>query len=121
MTEVQVAPPPALWREWARLIMYRLRSPYGWVVASLAVGGAGLALGWEWLLAVGVLPVLLSVLPCLVMCAVGVCVMGKDKASCAGRTLTDGAAQTTSTPPLTETSSAEPAPDAPPRNTVDRS
>ncbi|WP_119153261.1 hypothetical protein [Caldimonas tepidiphila] len=33
----------------------------------------GLALGWEWLQAAGVLSLALSLLPCLAMCAAGVC------------------------------------------------
>ena len=43
----------------------------------LAIVGliAGLALNWNWLVAVGLAPILLSTLPCLVMCAFGVCMM----------------------------------------------
>ena len=36
---------------------------------------AGLALNWTWLVAVGLAPILLSVLPCLIMCAFGVCMI----------------------------------------------
>ena len=46
------------------------------VVAGLAVIGTGLALGWGWLAAVGVAPLIVSAAPCLVMCALGVCMMG---------------------------------------------
>jgi hypothetical protein len=46
-------------------------------VAGLALGGAGLALGWDWLAAVGIAPLLVSLAPCLVICALGMCVMGK--------------------------------------------
>lgn len=35
----------------------------------------GLALKWNWLVAIGVAPVILSVLPCVVMCALGLCMM----------------------------------------------
>ncbi|RVH28084.1 hypothetical protein CN211_25985 [Sinorhizobium meliloti] len=33
----------------------------------------GLAFNWNWLVAAGVAPPLLSVLPCLAMCALGLC------------------------------------------------
>ena len=48
-----------------------------WVLvgAGLAVVGSGLALGWDWLTAVGAAPLILSAAPCLVMCAVGACAM----------------------------------------------
>lgn len=37
------------------------------VIAGLSFGG------WGWLVAAGLAPVILSTLPCLVMCALGVC------------------------------------------------
>src|ERR1700726_4099937 len=46
-------------------------------VAGLAVAGAGLALGWNLLTAVGIAPLIVSVAPCLVMCALGLCMMGR--------------------------------------------
>lgn len=39
------------------------------VIAGLSFGG------WGWLVAAGFAPVILSILPCLVMCGLGVCVM----------------------------------------------
>ncbi len=42
------------------------------VIAGLFFGG------WAWLVAAGLAPVILSVLPCLVMCALGVCMMGRS-------------------------------------------
>lgn len=55
-------------------------------VAGLAVGGSGIALGWDWLTAIGVAPLLLSAAPCLVMCALGLCMMGKSNQACSGAT-----------------------------------
>lgn len=43
-------------------------------LATIAIV-AGLALNWSWLVAAGLAPILISTLPCLVMCAFGVCVM----------------------------------------------
>lgn len=52
-----------------------------WPVLAAAAGvtAVGLALGWDWLAAVGVAPVLLAAAPCLGMCALGLCMnrMGK--------------------------------------------
>jgi hypothetical protein len=43
-------------------------------LAAIAVV-AGLALNWSWLVAAGLAPILISTLPCLIMCAFGVCMM----------------------------------------------
>lgn len=47
-----------------------------WLIAAVAVG-AGLLLGWEQLVVFGIAPILISLLPCLIMCALGVCMMCK--------------------------------------------
>ena len=54
----------------------------GLIALALAISAAGLALNWDWLVAAGIAPLLITVLPCVVMCGVGVCCMGKgnDKA-----------------------------------------
>lgn len=50
------------------------------VLAALAIGGGGLLLNWSWLVAVGLAPLLLALLPCAAMCALGMCMKhGKDK------------------------------------------
>ena len=41
------------------------------LAAALIVGGA--ALNWGWLVAAGLAPILLSLLPCAAMCALGLC------------------------------------------------
>lgn len=43
-----------------------------WLVATV-VAGLGLTLRWNWLVAAGVAPILVSLLPCAVMCAFGFC------------------------------------------------
>ena len=43
-------------------------------LATIAIV-AGLALNWSWLVAAGLAPILISTLPCLIMCAFGVCMM----------------------------------------------
>lgn len=44
---------------------------------GLVAGGSGLALGWDWLTAAGVAPLIVSAAPCLLMCALGLCMMGR--------------------------------------------
>lgn len=62
--------------DWRALARYRLTNR--WVLVAL--GGAAIALGlffggWGWLVAAGLAPIVLSTLPCLVMCGLGVCMM----------------------------------------------
>ncbi|WP_246093882.1 MULTISPECIES: hypothetical protein [Mesorhizobium] len=45
----------------------------GLIAAGAAVVVAGLAFKWSWLVAAGIAPVLLGVLPCVAMCALGLC------------------------------------------------
>ena len=53
------------------------------MLGVFALVGAGLALGWPWLVAFGLAPLVLSLLPCAAMCAFGLCMMGsKDGKSC---------------------------------------
>src|SRR6266404_4511275 len=46
-------------------------------VAGLAVAATGLALGWDWLTAVGIAP--------LIMCALGLCMMGRNHRACSSQ------------------------------------
>jgi protein SCO1/2 len=64
-------------------------------VAGLAVTGTGLGLGWDWLTAVGVAPLIVSAAPCLLMCALGLCMMGRGHQASSSRRAghADGAAR----------------------------
>ena len=79
-----------------------LMSPRALIIVALAVIGAGLALGWNWVVAAGFAPLLLSLAPCAAMCALGVCMMGKGNASCAkpGSADNAGPPAPTSEPPV---------------------
>jgi hypothetical protein len=48
---------------------------------GLAVAGSGLVLGWDWLTVIGIAPLILSAAPCLLMCALGLCMMGRGHQS----------------------------------------
>ncbi|WP_334061216.1 hypothetical protein [Limimaricola cinnabarinus] len=56
----------------------------GWMVLALAVIGAGMALNWGWLTAIGAAPLILSLAPCAAMCALGLCMRGGSSA-CANK------------------------------------
>jgi type IV secretory pathway VirB2 component (pilin) len=48
-------------------------SPQGLTIAGIAIVAIGLALNWNWLVAVGAAPLILSLAPCAAMCALGLC------------------------------------------------
>jgi len=49
-----------------------------WLFGALGVT-AGLIFGWEKLVLFGIAPLLISLLPCLVMCGLGLCMMKCNK------------------------------------------
>ena len=49
------------------------------LVAALAVAAIGYS-SWGWLVAIGLAPIILGVLPCAGMCAMGLCMMPKRSA-----------------------------------------
>lgn len=53
------------------------------VVLALGIVGAGAAFNWSWLTAIGVAPILISLAPCAVMCALGLCMRGGGGKACA--------------------------------------
>ncbi len=58
-----------------------LRTRFGIIsTAGLAIG-TGLYLGWGYVLAAGLAPLILGVAPCATMCALGLCMGGSHKKS----------------------------------------
>jgi hypothetical protein len=53
-----------------------------WLVLAAAAVVAGAALNWSWLVAVGVAPLLLTLLPCAAMCALHLCTSKGADGSC---------------------------------------
>ena len=56
----------------------------GLIVLAIGIAVAGVAMNWGWLVAVGMAPILLAVLPCAAMCALGLCMKkggGKSRSS----------------------------------------
>jgi len=54
----------------------------GLVILSIAIAAGGLALGWNWLTAAGIAPILLAIAPCAAMCALGLCMKRMGGKSC---------------------------------------
>lgn len=61
------------------------------LTAAVVIAG-GLVLNWGWLVAVGLAPLILSVLPCLAMCALGLCMnkLVSGRGACANTQAKDG-------------------------------
>lgn len=58
------------------------------VLATIALA-AGLAFNWSWLVAAGIAPLLLTALPCLAMCALGLCMNRMAGRSCSTESTTE--------------------------------
>jgi hypothetical protein len=55
------------------------------VILAIGVLIGGIALNWNWLVAAGIAPLLLTALPCLVMCGLGLCMNKLIGGSCASQ------------------------------------
>jgi hypothetical protein len=93
MSETKVADLSA--RPWPQLILGVLRGLARDRRALIGAGVLALVLGaafnWSWLIAVGAAPVLLAVLPCAAMCALGLCAMSMNRSSPGDTTPATGA------------------------------
>ena len=67
----------SVWSRAAHLVRSRL----GLVALGAAIVVIGGALNWHWLVAAGVAPLVLSVLPCVVMCSLGLCMVAMTNRS----------------------------------------
>jgi hypothetical protein len=56
------------------------------VAAALAIVAVGIAMNWSALVAAGIAPLIISALPCAVMCALGLCMSRTGTSSCASQT-----------------------------------
>ena len=65
-------------------VRYYLRDRRVRIALVVLLVGGGLALNWGWVVALGIAPLILGVLPCAVMCAFGLCMMGGKSNACQG-------------------------------------
>lgn len=71
------------------------RSRRGLILLAAIALGLGAALNWSWLVAVGIAPLLIGVLPCAAMCALGLCMTtmaGRSSGSASAGVQSDPAA-----------------------------
>lgn len=74
---------PSLARDLLHATRYYLLSRTGLIAVGAVAIVAGAALNWEWLIASGVAPLLITLLPCTVMCGLGLCFHKLAGGSCA--------------------------------------
>jgi hypothetical protein len=61
-----------------------LRRPRGLIGLAIVLIVVGAAFNWSWLVAAGVAPIILATAPCLVMCALGLCMVNMGRRDSAG-------------------------------------
>jgi hypothetical protein len=84
--ETATAARPSLARDWLNALRYWLRGWNGVIALIVLAVVFGAALNWSWLVAVGIAPLLITVLPCAAMCALGVCMNKMAGGSCSTET-----------------------------------
>jgi hypothetical protein len=84
--ETATATRPSLAQDWLNALRYWLRGRNGVIVLLVLAAVIGAALNWSWLVAVGIAPVLITVLPCAAMCALGLCMSKMAGGSCSSET-----------------------------------
>lgn len=79
---------PSLGRDLLAAARYHLGGRRGLLIfgAVAAAGGLASSWGWGWLVATGIAPLLVSVLPCAAMCALGLCMSRTGRGSGAAET-----------------------------------
>jgi hypothetical protein len=78
----------------------------GLILLAIVALAAGLVLSWSWLVAAGIAPLLISMLPCVAMCALGLCMNRRGGRSCSAEDTSsktiDTAAETAPPPRILE-------------------
>ena len=78
-------------------LLYALRYYLGgrraWLALAALAGLGGLVFNWSWLVAIGVAPLLIAILPCVAMCALGLCMNQMVGGSCSSEEASRASAQ----------------------------
>lgn len=98
-TELIRAKETSFGRDVLATIRYHLGGRPGLLALAAAVIVAGLAFNWSWLVAAGVAPLLLGVLPCVVMCALGLCMHRMTGRPCPAENASLRSGEATDEPP----------------------
>ena len=78
----RVLPHRPLWPDLVHATRYYLSRPRTLIFLAIAAIAGGLAFNWSWLVAAGIAPLLLTLLPCAAMCALHLCMKPGDKGQC---------------------------------------
>ena len=62
----------------------------GLILAAVLLTAVGVYLGWGWLVAAGIAPILIAFAPCAAMCALGLCMSRTGGKSCSTKSETKG-------------------------------
>jgi hypothetical protein len=91
------APQASLARDWVYAVRYWLGGRRGMIALAVVAATAALILNWNWLVTVGLASLLIAALPCVAMCALGLCLNKMGAKSCSTSTAApqDGPAQGT--------------------------
>lgn len=73
-------------RDFVDLAWRALLSRRGLFILAALIAAAGVAFSWSWIVAIGLAPILLSGLPCIAMCTLGLCMRGMGGRSCSKNT-----------------------------------
>jgi len=78
----------------------KLAGRNGLIAAAVLIIGDGMILNWDWLTVAGLAPLILGILPCAAMCALGLCAnkMMGGKSSCSGSETLPKTADATDSP-----------------------
>jgi len=84
--ETLKAPQASLSRDLLYAARYYLGGRRGLLIVAAAALVGGLTLNWSWLVAAGIAPLLIAALPCVAMCALGLCMNKMGEKSCSTST-----------------------------------
>ena len=87
--------PEAAQSDSAATTVQRIRSwalsPQGLTITGIAAVVVGFTLSWSWVVALGLAPLILALGPCLVMCALGLCMNMRNNADTLSENTNSGA------------------------------
>ena len=72
----------SLTQDWLDAVRYWLSGRRGLIALAGLIALVGVAFNWSWLVAAGIAPLLLGALPCVAMCAIGLCASRMAGRSC---------------------------------------
>jgi hypothetical protein len=70
---------PSLARGFLSAARYYIGNRTGLIVVTATAFGVGAYFNWGWLVAAGIAPLIIGVLPCAAMCALGLCMSGRKQ------------------------------------------